>query len=576
MLPLEGGERAGDRRAPRRLGRRVGAGRRHAGGGRGRADEAPSGRRPQGGAPTARVVRRIDWREDGSGLLERPPPARRAARRRGLPRARRLTAGRGRHPGPAWSTAAGPYASSPTPDRTPTARRARVHAVPLAGGDVAEVAAELPGPILRFTLEPDGGMVCVGYACERPTTTSPSGCGTSIAGRRPLPHRRRGSLGLHERHRVEPPRLARHVRRRRPRHDAAGGRPRAARARWRRRRRAARRRRPAARGERGGGRRRPRRRGAQPARRAARDLRAGARARSAPPHPPRERLAAAGRPAAGGRAGARRAGPAHPHLRRLPARGRRRAAGHDPRRARRAARRVGPAAAAGGDPAGRARLPRRAAEHPRLVRPGQAWVRALRGDWGGVDAEDCHAVLDALVERGWADPERLGVLGLSYGGFMVNWLVARRTASAAAVSENGVVNQVSAWANSGLRPDVQQDAGLGDPLSPRASSACGGSRRCGTSPRSARRCCCSRARPTCVARRRTPSSCSSRCAGSAARWSTSSTPRRAMSSRAPDGPIGARTGTCASSSGSRATFRPGAGTNLTASTGRPILQVGPG
>jgi dipeptidyl aminopeptidase/acylaminoacyl peptidase len=78
---------------------------------------------------------------------------------------------------------------------------------------------------------------------------------------------------------------------------------------------------------------------------------------------------------------------------------------------------------------------------------GRAFVDALQGDWGGVDAADCHAVLDALVERGLAEDGRLGVLGLSYGGFMVNWLVATSGRFAAAVSENGVTNQVSAWAN---------------------------------------------------------------------------------------------------------------------------------
>jgi dipeptidyl aminopeptidase/acylaminoacyl peptidase len=97
---------------------------------------------------------------------------------------------------------------------------------------------------------------------------------------------------------------------------------------------------------------------------------------------------------------------------------------------------------------------------------GREWVRALRGDWGGVDAADCHAVLDGLVARGLADPERLGVLGLSYGGFMVNWLVGTSDRFRAAVSENGVVNQVSAWANSDCGPTYCEAAGLGDVLSP--------------------------------------------------------------------------------------------------------------
>jgi dipeptidyl aminopeptidase/acylaminoacyl peptidase len=97
---------------------------------------------------------------------------------------------------------------------------------------------------------------------------------------------------------------------------------------------------------------------------------------------------------------------------------------------------------------------------------GRAWVAALNGGWGSVDAEDCHAVLDALVADGTADPDRLGVMGLSYGGFLVNWLVATSNRFAAAVSENGVTNQVSSWANSDSGPVYCVAAGLGDTITP--------------------------------------------------------------------------------------------------------------
>jgi dipeptidyl aminopeptidase/acylaminoacyl peptidase len=96
---------------------------------------------------------------------------------------------------------------------------------------------------------------------------------------------------------------------------------------------------------------------------------------------------------------------------------------------------------------------------------GRAWVAPLAGRWGEVDAEDCHAVLDHLVAAGLADPARLGVTGLSYGGFMVNWLIATSDRFAAAVSENGVTNQVSAWANSDCGAVYCRAAGLGDAVS---------------------------------------------------------------------------------------------------------------
>jgi dipeptidyl aminopeptidase/acylaminoacyl peptidase len=95
---------------------------------------------------------------------------------------------------------------------------------------------------------------------------------------------------------------------------------------------------------------------------------------------------------------------------------------------------------------------------------GAAWVGALGGRWGEADAADCAAVCDALVSSGRSDPARLGVCGLSYGGFLTNWLVATTDRFAAAVSENGVTNQVAAWANCADGPHFNHAAGLADPL----------------------------------------------------------------------------------------------------------------
>ena len=97
---------------------------------------------------------------------------------------------------------------------------------------------------------------------------------------------------------------------------------------------------------------------------------------------------------------------------------------------------------------------------------GRAWIRPQLGDWGGVDAADVLAAVDHVVALGLADPARLGILGLSYGGFMVNWLVgAAPDRFAAAVSENGVTNQVNDWANSDSGPEYDRMALLGDVFS---------------------------------------------------------------------------------------------------------------
>ncbi len=97
---------------------------------------------------------------------------------------------------------------------------------------------------------------------------------------------------------------------------------------------------------------------------------------------------------------------------------------------------------------------------------GGEWIRPQLGEWGGPDAEDVHAALDHVVALGLADPDRLGALGLSYGGFMVNWLIGTTDRFRAAVSENGVTNQVSAWAHSDTGPEYCRAALMGDPTTP--------------------------------------------------------------------------------------------------------------
>jgi len=97
---------------------------------------------------------------------------------------------------------------------------------------------------------------------------------------------------------------------------------------------------------------------------------------------------------------------------------------------------------------------------------GRAWITPQLGDWGGVDAADVLAAVDHVVGLGLADPARLGILGLSYGGFMVNWLIgAVPERFGAAVCDGGTTNQVSAWANTDSGPEYDRMARLGDPFS---------------------------------------------------------------------------------------------------------------
>jgi dipeptidyl aminopeptidase/acylaminoacyl peptidase len=81
---------------------------------------------------------------------------------------------------------------------------------------------------------------------------------------------------------------------------------------------------------------------------------------------------------------------------------------------------------------------------------GQAFAELVVGDMGGGDASDVLAGIDALVERGVADPERLGVLGGSYGGFMAAWLPTQTDRFAASVSLSPVTDWYSEHWNSNI------------------------------------------------------------------------------------------------------------------------------
>jgi dipeptidyl aminopeptidase/acylaminoacyl peptidase len=56
---------------------------------------------------------------------------------------------------------------------------------------------------------------------------------------------------------------------------------------------------------------------------------------------------------------------------------------------------------------------------------GQDFCLAIWRDWGGPDYEDVMAAVDDAVARGWADPDRLGVTGWSYGGMLTNHVITR-------------------------------------------------------------------------------------------------------------------------------------------------------
>ncbi|HUH12956.1 MAG TPA: S9 family peptidase [Longimicrobiales bacterium] len=72
---------------------------------------------------------------------------------------------------------------------------------------------------------------------------------------------------------------------------------------------------------------------------------------------------------------------------------------------------------------------------------GHGFQYATRGQWGELDSEDYLTGVDAALAKYPAiDPERLGVSGGSYGGYMTNWLTATTDRFAAAATSRSITN----------------------------------------------------------------------------------------------------------------------------------------
>jgi dipeptidyl aminopeptidase/acylaminoacyl peptidase len=74
---------------------------------------------------------------------------------------------------------------------------------------------------------------------------------------------------------------------------------------------------------------------------------------------------------------------------------------------------------------------------------GQEFAAAVVGDMGGADTDDYRSGIDAMIDRGIADPARIGTMGVSYGGFMSAWLVTQDQRFKAAVAGSPVTEWYS-------------------------------------------------------------------------------------------------------------------------------------
>ena len=64
-----------------------------------------------------------------------------------------------------------------------------------------------------------------------------------------------------------------------------------------------------------------------------------------------------------------------------------------------------------------------------MPRGGQGYGRAgldmIKNSWGEGDLKDVLEGVDQMVKDGVADPDRLGAMGASYGGYLTDWMITQ-------------------------------------------------------------------------------------------------------------------------------------------------------
>ena len=81
---------------------------------------------------------------------------------------------------------------------------------------------------------------------------------------------------------------------------------------------------------------------------------------------------------------------------------------------------------------------------------GEAFTQANAQDFGGGDLRDILAGVDEVIAKEPVNPQRLGIIGHSYGGYMTMWTVTQTQRFRAAVAGAGIVNWQSYYGQNGI------------------------------------------------------------------------------------------------------------------------------
>jgi dipeptidyl aminopeptidase/acylaminoacyl peptidase len=76
---------------------------------------------------------------------------------------------------------------------------------------------------------------------------------------------------------------------------------------------------------------------------------------------------------------------------------------------------------------------------------GEEFCKAINADWGNKDYQDDMAMVDYAIAQGYADPDKLGVGGWSYGGISTDFIIAQTRRFKGAISGAGEADYNAMW-----------------------------------------------------------------------------------------------------------------------------------
>ena len=91
---------------------------------------------------------------------------------------------------------------------------------------------------------------------------------------------------------------------------------------------------------------------------------------------------------------------------------------------------------------------------------GQDYSLAIWQDWGNKDYDDVMAAVDFAIEKGYADPNRLGVGGWSYGGILTNYVITKTDRFKAAISGASEVLYAANYGHDHYQYEWEKELGL--------------------------------------------------------------------------------------------------------------------